>query len=152
MWRISTGVSAIAPPFLQPLEQGHEHVLDDQERENGDHGRQVERPDRWNEAPEDAQVRVADVVEEPLYAVQPRLVRQPDPRREDVREQEQHVHPEKDIDERDDGVAHAPFLRAAGTLSYAWLKKPPRSSMRARSSAETSTLRGVSRKTLSATR
>ena len=34
----------------------------------------------------------------------------------------------------------------------AWLKKPPPSSMRARSSAETSTLRGVSRKTLSATR
>ena len=35
---------------------------------------------------------------------------------------------------------------------YAWLKKPPLSSMRARSSADTSTLRGVSRKTLSATR
>ena len=34
----------------------------------------------------------------------------------------------------------------------AWLKKPPRSRSRARSSAETSTFRGVSRKTLSATR
>src|SRR5437868_11523143 len=43
-------------------------------------------------------------------------------------------------------------VRPAGRFSYAWLKNPPRSSMRARSSAETSTLRGVRRKTLSATR
>ena len=45
-----------------------------------------------------------------------------------------------------------PRARAWRRHAYAWLKKPPLSSMRARSSADTSTLRGVSRKTLSATR
>ena len=52
-------------------------------------------------------------------------------------------------------VVHGDLFLCAGFpagFRYAWLKKPPRSSMRARSSAETSTLRGVSRKTLSATR
>ena len=42
--------------------------------------------------------------------------------------------------------------RAAGGTAQAWLKKPPLSSARARSSADSSTLRGVSRNTLSATR
>ena len=41
---------------------------------------------------------------------------------------------------------------AQAARAYAWLKKPPRSSRRARSSALTSTFWGVRRKTLSATR
>src|SRR5918994_461707 len=154
MWRISTGVSAIRP-LLEPFEQGHEHALDDQEHEDRDHRRQVERTERRQEAAKDPQVRVADVVEEPLHAVEPRPVGEPDPRREDVREQQEQVHPQKDVDEVRERVAHErPFaaLRPFPTRSYAWLKKPPRSSIRARSSADTSTLRGVNRKTLSATR
>src|SRR5207253_2151425 len=84
--------------------------------------------------------------------------------REDVRQDGQDVDRDEDVDERldrADRVEHhaAPFVASVTFPTslvtdcyYAWLKKPPRSNIAARCSAETSTLRGVSRKTLSATR
>src|SRR4051812_38361712 len=98
---------------------------------------------------------------------------QPDPRRDHIREDQQDVDVDEDIDEalqrrRRVGkhdhagadIAHDAWILRnlrdpCGTAVervQAWLKKPPLSIMRARSSADTSTLRGVSRKTLSATR
>ena len=171
----------------------------DDQADHRDHRRQVERSDGRDEAPEDPQVRIADVVEEALQPVQPRPVGQPDERGQDVGEDQEDVDVDERVHEALNGrgrveeqrqngemVAHGSELRS-GTIfptsrptlelvsresgsfrglrawgirfcgcpiahNHAWLKKPPRSSMRARSSAETSTLRGVSRKTLSATR
>src|SRR5206468_8839992 len=88
------------------------------------------------------------------------------PARKDVRKQNDDVQQDEDFDEPldlRDGVsqqqgkagrdAHtAPFAPNGGSPRfYAWLKKP-RSSIRARSSADSSTSRGVRRKTLSAIR
>jgi len=60
-------------------------------------GEKIERPERRQDPPEDPQVRIADVVEETLDAVQPRRVRKPDPGRNDVREDEQHVDVDEDV-------------------------------------------------------
>ena len=140
------------------------------EHDHGDHRRQVERPERRKESAGRARrYGIADVVEEPLDPVEPDRVRQPDPGHDDVRQDQEHVDADEDVHEALDAstaclraapkrgcVAHRESLRrsAAGSWAqaYAWLKKPPRSSRRARSSAETSTFRGVRRKTLSATR
>ena len=65
--------------------------IEDEEREDGDHRREVERPEARQEAPEEPQVRLADVVEEALDPVQPGRVRQPHPGHEDVREDQQDV-------------------------------------------------------------
>src|ERR671934_2593992 len=153
------------PSLVESLEERVEPALDREEDDHGEDGRQIERADLRQDAPEDAQVRVAHVVEEPLHPVEPRRVRQRDPRGQDVDEDDQDVDVDEDVHEaphRVDGVeeqtnygdlcAHKREVRPGGGASYAWLKKPPRSSRRARSSADTSTFRGVSRNTLSATR
>src|SRR5712691_1374636 len=163
MCLISTGVSAIGKPPLSVrlIEQRVRNPVDRDEDDDPEHRRKVERAERRQDPPEDPQVRIADVVEETLDAVQPRRVGQPDPGRDDVREDEQRVDADEDVDEAldpRDGIqqqyAHQDCVRAGRRESspYAWLKKPPRSSQRARSSALTSTFRGVSRNTLSATR
>src|SRR3954449_13070172 len=142
---------------------------DQRGREHPEHdrrypGRQVERAHRRKDPPEQPQVGLGDVVEEALDPVQPGRVRQPQPARDDVREEHERVDGREDPDEvlrRGDRVreqaeggspAHQGAVRRLPDVSYAWLKKPPRSIIRARSSAETSTLRGVSRNTLSAIR
>jgi hypothetical protein len=80
---------------------------------------------------EDPQVRIADVVEEPLDAVEPRRVRQPDPRREDVGEEQQDVDADEDVQEALDRVgrirehgqsgrsAHGAGILYHGAVSYA---------------------------------
>src|ERR687883_1148202 len=167
MWRISTGVSAMRSslPSVESIEERVEPPLEREEDDHRDDRGEVERPERRQDAAEEAQVRVAHVVEEPLHPAQRGRVRQRDPRGQDVHEDDQDVDVEEDVDEALDRVhgveeqtesgdlrAHQEGVRPAAVASYAWLKKPPRSSRRARSSAETSTFRGVSRNTLSATR
>src|ERR687886_2094125 len=167
MWRISTGVSAMRSslPSVESIEERVEPPLEREEDDHRDDRREVERPERRQDAAEEAQVRVAHVVEESLHPAHRRRVRQRDPRGQDVHEDDQDVDVDEDVDEalhRVHGVeeqtesgdlrAHQEGVRAGPVASYAWLKKPPRSSRRARSSAETSTFRGVSRNTLSATR
>src|ERR671937_1572815 len=167
IWRISTGVSAMRSslPSVESCEEGVEPPLDREEDDHRDDRREVERAERRQDAAEEAQVRVAHVVEEPLHPAERRRVRQRNPRGQDVDEDHEHVHVDEDVHEalhRVDGVeeqtergdlcAHQREVRPGSAASYAWLKKPPRSSRRARSSAETSTFCGVSRNTLSATR
>src|ERR671922_1119468 len=167
MWRISTGVSAIGSslPSVESSEERVEPALDREEDKHRHDRREVERSELRHDATEEAQVRVAHVVEESLDPVEPRRARQRDPGGQDVDEDDQGVDVDEDVHEaphRVDGVeeqthygdlcAHQREVRPGVAASYAWLKKPPRSSRRARSSAETSTFRGVSRKTLSATR
>src|ERR671931_1183190 len=158
MWRISTGVSAMRSslPSVESIEERVEPPLDREEDDHGQDRREVERPERRQDAAEEAQVRVAHVVEEPLHPAERRRVRQRDPRGQDVHEDDQDVDVDEDVDEalhRVDGVeeqtergdlcAHQKGIRLGAAPSYAWLKKPPRSSRRARSSAETSTFCGV---------
>src|ERR671937_489075 len=167
MWRISTGVSDIGSslPSVESCEERVEPPLDREQDDHGQDRREVERPERRQDAAEEAQVRIAHVVEEPLHPAERRRVRQRNPRGQDVDEDHEHVHVDEDVHEalhRVDGVeeqtergdlcAHQREVRPGSAASYAWLKKPPRSSRRARSSAETSTFCGVSRNTLSATR
>src|SRR5919109_2866160 len=167
MWRISTGVSAMCSshPSVESSKERVEPALDREEDEHRQHRGDVERSQLRHDAPEEAQVRVAHVVEETLDPVQPGRVRQRDPGGQDVDEDDQDVDVDEDVHEaphRVDGVveqtkrgdicAHQSGIRPRAAASYAWLKKPPRSSRRARSSAETSTFRGISRNTLSATR
>src|SRR5215212_4786321 len=166
MCLISTGASAIwGPPVSVELVQNcMDDLLQDDEHDHRDHRREIERPNRRDEPPEQAQVRVDDVVEERLDPVEPHRVRQADPGHDDVRQDQEDVDADEDVHEALDGGdrvaeqhclwhrAHQTGVRRGQRGSYAWLKKPPRSSRRARSSALTSTLRGVSRKTLSATR
>src|ERR671937_2160520 len=167
IWRISTGVSAMRSslPSVDSSEEPVEPPLDREEDDHGQHRREVERPERRQDAAEEAQVRVAHVVEEPLHPAQRGRVRQRDPGGQDVDEDDDHVDVDEDVHEllrlvdgieeqteHGDLCAHQREVRLRAVASYAWLKKPPRSSRRDRSSAETSTFRGVSRDTLSATR
>src|SRR5207253_7996290 len=120
-------------------------------------------PRRREQAAEEPQIRLANVVEEPLDPVECQRIGQPQPARDDVRKDHEAIERDKDVDERlgaRDRVAkhvepgqgaHPASVRPLRGFSYAWLKKP-RSSIRARSSAESSTSRGVRRKTLSAIR
>src|SRR6185437_8439942 len=99
-----------------------------------------------------------------MHPVEPGRVRQQQPARDDVGEDHERVDDREDVDEAlqrahrvreqaDRGrSAHQEAVRRTPRKSYAWLKKPPRSIIRARSSAETSTFRGVRRNTLSAIR
>src|SRR5581483_5194876 len=151
----STGVYRIHLLLVKALEDRDRNAVERDQREDGDHRRQVDRAGaERQDPPPEPEVRLADVVEEPLNGSQ--RVRQLHPRREHVREDRQDVDADEDVHEQLDlgyGVEHHPaHLRARRAVSYAWLKKPPRSSSWARCSAETSTFRGVSRKTLSATR
>src|SRR5581483_3988432 len=162
---ISTGVSAtVVSPLVELVEDPHQRAGEDPEDDRRHHGRQVDRAERRQDATEEPDVRLAHVVEEALEPREPGRIRQPHPARQDVQEDDERVDGRERPDEavrlvdrvRTQGEAgcraHPKALRRRGDFSYAWLKKPPRSSIRARSSADTSTLRGVSRNTLSATR
>src|SRR3954470_19802252 len=143
---------------MELIEDPDQRLREHQEHDRRDPRREIDRAHRRQQPPEQPQVGFGDVVEKPLDPVQPGRIRQAEPAREDVREDHEHVDDRKDPDEslrRGDGVrkqAHLWAVRRAVGFSYAWLKKPPRSINRARSSAETSTFRGVSRNTLSAIR
>src|SRR2546429_6730494 len=157
-----------APLSVQAVEDvDHDREKDVQERDADDR-REVHGPERRQKAAPQPQIGIADVVQETLDPVQPHRVREPHPRRDDESEDQQRVdvdeNPQEALDVVDDVVEQAEHGAAAHTAQFgitracpcpapqAWLKKPPRSSKLARSSAETSTFRGVSRKTLSATR
>ena len=71
-------------------------------------------PSPREQPPEQPQVRLADVVQEPLQPVQ--RVRQPDPRRDDVDEDQQDVDADEDVDEvlrGRDRVASRPIVAKA---------------------------------------
>src|SRR3954453_2229262 len=144
------------PSFsVQSIEDGDDDQLSHDQRDDGDHRRQVDRAGHRQDSAPKPEVRLADVVEEPLH--RPERVRQLDPRRQDVQEDDEHVDAYEDAQEPLDLAdcveqEHWRLLRGAQRVSYAWLKKPPRSSSCARCSADTSTFRGVRRNTLSATR
>ena len=55
-------------PFgsVQAVEQADDDLLGADQDDDGDHRREVERPERRQDPPEEPQVRLADVVEEPL--------------------------------------------------------------------------------------
>src|ERR671923_2725587 len=140
MWRISTGVSAIGSslPSVESSEERVEPALDREEDEHRHDRREVERSELRHDATEEAQVRVAHVVEEPLDPVEPGRVRQRDPGGQDVDEDDQDVDVDEDVYEaphRVDGVeeqtdcgdlcAHRREVRPGVAASYAWLKKPP---------------------------
>src|SRR5262249_51287979 len=140
---------------VQTLEDRDHESLEQDQRSDGDDWREVDRsgPER-QDVPPGPQIRLTQVVQEPLHGSQ--RVRELHPGRQDVRQDRQHVNAHEDVHEQLDfgnGVEHhgRPLL-VSGCFSYAWLKKPPRSNKAARCSADTSTFRGVRRKTLSATR
>src|ERR1700694_1222905 len=95
MWRISTGVSAIAvsPLVVEPVENRDEDNPDHHEEEHSDDRREVDRPERGQQPAEEPQVRLADVVEKALDPVQPGRVRQPPPPPQDVTEDQGRVEP-----------------------------------------------------------
>src|SRR6266540_220204 len=95
--RISTGVSAISPPpfSVESVEDRLDQPVEENEAEDPDDRRQVEGAEGRQDAPEQAQVRLADVVEEALDPVQPRRIGQPDPGRDDVPEDQQDVNRDK---------------------------------------------------------
>src|SRR4029453_18493625 len=89
-----------SPPFsVESVEDRDEHDADEVEAEDRDDRRQVERPERRQDAPEDAEVGLADVVEEALDPVQPDRVGKPEPRRDDVGEEDEDVDRDEDRDE-----------------------------------------------------
>src|SRR5918997_7128532 len=102
--RISTGETDISPSLsVKEFETADHDPFDGEEDEDGEDWREVEsqpaHAELRKEAPEEADVRVHHVVQEPLHAVQPDGVGQRDPRRDDVREDQEQVHEEERVDE-----------------------------------------------------
>ena len=57
------------PPFsVESVEQPYDELLDPDQDQHADDRREVERAERRQEAAEEPQVRLADVVEKPLDA------------------------------------------------------------------------------------
>ena len=72
---------------------------------------EIDRAERRQDAAEDAEIRITDVVEEPLQPVERRRVRKTNPRHEDVREDEQDVDEDENVHEathRRSGVGEQP--------------------------------------------
>src|SRR6478752_5841672 len=142
--------------LLHPFEDRDRDPVEGDQGDHRNHGRQVDRAGGRQDATPEPDIRLADIVEEPLH--RSKRVRQLDPRRQDVEKDRERVHADENVEKMLDGCDcveqhHGPrLLRAETRVSYAWLKNPPRSSSAARCSADTSTFRGVSRNTLSATR
>src|SRR3712207_5767430 len=82
--RISTGERDILSPSAEEFEAADHDPFDREENENREHRREVEaeaaHAQLREKPPKEAQVGVDDVVEEPLHAVQPDVVREWDPR------------------------------------------------------------------------
>src|SRR6266545_2575609 len=81
--RISTGVSAISPPpfSIQSVEDRLDQPLEEDEAEDRDDRRQVQGAEGRQDATEQTQIGLADVVEEALNPVQPRRIGKPNPGR-----------------------------------------------------------------------
>src|SRR5215831_9913279 len=71
----------------------------DHEDDHRDNGREVEWPERRQDPPEETQVRLADIAQEVLGTTQPGRVREPDPRAQDVDEDQEDVDPDEVVDE-----------------------------------------------------
>src|SRR4051812_2165617 len=115
-------------------------VAEDHQDEDGDHRTEVQRAERRDEAPEDRQVRLADVAQEVQDRPRPAGVRQAPAhvevhRREDVGDDEDRVDPDQRRDEAGDLVArrgqqqrHAPTPSTASSASWKAARTPARSS------------------------
>jgi hypothetical protein len=93
--------------FEQPQDDAQHRVEDDDRNDRREVETEAPERDLGDEAPEEAQVRIDDVVEEALDPVQPDVVGKRDPGRQDVCEDAQQVDVEDDDDEvldRVDGV------------------------------------------------
>src|SRR6266540_97665 len=99
--RISTGVSAISPPpfSIQSVEDRLDQPLEEDEAEDRDDRRQVQGAEGRQDATEQTQIGLADVVEEALNPVQPRRIGKPNPGRDDVREDQEDVDRDEDVHE-----------------------------------------------------
>src|SRR6185437_16882438 len=100
MWWSSTGEMVMAPSFSveaveELVDDSHEH----EEREDGHDGREVDRTERRQDPPEESKVRLADVTEEVGDPPDPDRVRQTHPRRQHVREDQQDVDVDENVDE-----------------------------------------------------
>jgi hypothetical protein len=84
---------------MQALQEADHEPGDDEQGEDPDDRREVQRSEGRKEAAKDPQVGLADVVEEALDSVHPDRVRQPHPGREDVREDQKEVDEREDLDE-----------------------------------------------------
>src|SRR5262249_11509154 len=116
--------------------------------------REGEWTDHGDDPPADTQVRVDHVVQEALNRVQ--RVGQTKPRREHPQQDRQEEDADEDVDEVLHGADRVEDqrgrVRVRCAFSYVCCWTPPRWRSWARCSALTSTFRGVSRNTLSATR
>src|SRR5947209_8087696 len=86
MCLISTGVRAMSPLSLHAVQDGVDDVQEQVQEQHADDGRQIERSERRQDPPEQAEVRLANVVEEALDPVQPRRVRHAHPAADHVGE------------------------------------------------------------------
>src|SRR5438876_11471837 len=143
--RIGHGES---PPFLgsDAVEDRVDHLSQDDQDDDRDDRGQVKRPERRQQATKHPQVWLANVAEEVLDSAKPGRVREPDPGAEDIDEDEEDVDEDQNVDEplrRRGGIEEQDGLRASAHTArsgsgaalptlYAWLKKPPVSSRRAR--------------------
>src|SRR5215208_4251704 len=87
------------PSSMEAVEDADDDRRGDPEHDDRDHRREVDRAERRDEPAEDAQVRLADVVEEALDPVEPDRVGQPHPGHQDVGEDQQEVDEREDLHE-----------------------------------------------------
>src|SRR5919202_308151 len=136
------------PPRAEPhrgsaLDEADEEATDDVEHEDRDDRAEVDRAERRDEAPEDRQVRLADVAQEPEDRARPPRVRHSPAEREehraqDVGDDQERVDLDHGLDVAGDVVAHRgedeaverahPALRMASIASENAARRPPRSS------------------------
>jgi hypothetical protein len=90
-------VPSVSP--VEVVEDPDEEAVDHAEHEKGQDRREVDRARRGQQPAEDAQVRLADVVEEALDPVERGRVRQAQPTRDDVGEDHEPVEQQEHVDE-----------------------------------------------------
>src|SRR5919204_4258087 len=126
----STGLKAIAAPPLrsEAVEDRVDHLHQQEQEEDRDDRREIERPEGRQQPPEEAQIRLTDIAEKVLDPAQPGRVRQPDPRRQDVDEDQEDVDPDEVVDEaidrrrrvveqqRSGAYAHSVIFGSAGAV------------------------------------
>src|SRR3954468_16719858 len=124
------------------LDQPDDDPADDPQQDDRDDRAEVDRPEPRDEAPEDAQVRLADVAQEAEHGARPARVRHPAAEREEHRAEDVGDDQERvDRDDRRDvagdvvadrrdrkgGEGHQVVLRIASIASENAARRPPRS-------------------------
>src|SRR4051812_7989453 len=125
------------------LDESGDDAGDDPQQDDRDDRAQIERPERRDEPPEDRDVRLAHVAQEPEHRARPARVRHPpaereEHRAEDVGDDQEDVDVRERHDVARDGVAQRgehepargdhPVLRIASIASENAARRPPRSS------------------------